>query len=643
MKKSQSQKLKIALVGQANVGKSVIFNYFTGLHQHIGNWPGKTVEKKEGFLFYKNYNFSITDLPGIYSLSTYSLEELVAREYIIEQHPDFIINVIDATNLERNLIFTLQLIELGVPMVVAVNMIDLAKKKKININLDKLQELLGVPVVATVASQGYGLTKLLDAGIELINTSSFEIKPIIYGQEVEVPLNKIIDLLKPVKINYSKRFLAIKLLEKDKEVIKNVPASILEQAKSYQQELENIHGHDSSLVIADERCHLVGHIIKEVIKLNLTKQISLAERLDNLTTHRIWGYPIMLIIFSIVFLAIFQFGNWFSVWLEHPFNYFIDIISPFLGQSLLSVIIIAALRSVLALIQLALPYILPFYLVLNFLEAWGYLARVAFLSDNLMHKLGIHGKASIPLLLGFGCNVPACLSCRIMETQRERFISILLTVFVPCSAVTIIIMGLVGKFVGIYWALLLYLLDFIVILILGKILAKVMPGEPTELIMEMPDYKRPAWRNLFMLTWLRLKKFIFIAAPFIIIFGMLTELIYTLGWLPYLNTLLSPITVNWLGLPLITGSLLIFGAFKKELILIMLAALVGTTNFIEVLTPIQIITLGVVSMFYIPCIATIAVLWKEFGWRRAIYISLGKIIFALILGGIIYRILNLVW
>ena len=643
MEKKLNQNLKIALVGQANVGKSVIFNHFTGLHQHIGNWPGKTVEKKEGFLFYKDHDFSITDLPGIYSLSTYSLEELVAREYIIQQHPDFIINVIDATNLERNLIFTLQLIELGVPMVIAINMIDLAKKKKIDINLDKLQELLGVPVIATIASRGYGLTDLLDAGIKLINTTTSKIKPIIYGQEVEEPLNKIINLLNSIKTNYNKRFLAIKLLEKDKEINKSIPTTILEQVKTHQQKLENIHGHDSSLVIADERCHLVSRIIKKVISLNSVKTIILSERLDNLTTHKIWGYPIMLSIFAIVFLIIFQFGNWFSAWLEFPFSYLINMVTLFLGQSLLAVIAIAAIRSVLALVQLALPYILPFYLILNFLEAWGYLARVAFLSDNLMHKLGIHGKASIPLLLGFGCNVPACLSCRIMETQRERFISILLTVFIPCSAVTIIIMGLVGKFVGIYWALLLYLLDFIVILILGKILAKITPGEPTELIMEMPDYKRPAWRSLFMLTWLRLKKFIFIAAPFIIVFGMLTELIYTLGWLPYLNSLLSPITVSWLGLPLITGSLLIFGIFKKELILIMLAALMGTTNFIEVLTPIQMITLGVVSMFYIPCIATIAVLWKEFGWRRALYIALGKIIFALILGGIIYRILILVW
>jgi len=226
MEKKLNQNLKIALVGQANVGKSVIFNHFTGLHQHIGNWPGKTVEKKEGFLFYKDHDFSITDLPGIYSLSTYSLEELVAREYIIQQHPDFIINVIDATNLERNLIFTLQLIELGVPMVIAINMIDLKKKKKIDINLDKLQELLGVPVIATIASRGYGLTDLLDAGIKLINTTTSKIKPIIYGQEVEEPLNKIINLLNSIKTNYNKRFLAIIILEKDKEINKSIPTTI---------------------------------------------------------------------------------------------------------------------------------------------------------------------------------------------------------------------------------------------------------------------------------------------------------------------------------------------------------------------------------------------------------------------------------
>jgi len=639
---NNTRRLKVALAGQANVGKSVIFNYFTGLHQHIGNWPGKTIEKKEGFLFYKNHYFDILDLPGIYSLSTYSLEEHVAREYIINHQPDFIINVIDATNLERNLIFTLQLLETGVPIVLAVNMMDIAKKRKIEINLDKLQQFLGLPVVATTASRGHGLSQLLDVGMSLVNSSAFKSKKNVYGQEVETRLDKIIHLLNGFKTPYNKRFLAVKFLEKDKKISKKIPASILKEVKIYQQELEIIHGHDSSLVIADERCHLASRIAGAVVKISPVKQFSWSERIDSLTTHKIWGYPFMLVVFWAIFFAIFKFGDWFSAWLEYPFNYLINILTNFLGQSLPAVIIFAAIRSVLALTQLALPYILPFYLILNLLEDWGYLARVAFLSDNLMHKLGVHGKAAIPLLLGFGCNVPACLSCRIMETQRERFITALLTVFVPCSAVTIIIMGLVGKFVGIYWAFLLYLLDFIVILILGKVLSKIMPGEATELIMEMPDYKRPAWRTIIFLTWLRLKKFIFIAAPFIIVFGMLTELIYALGWLPFLNHFLSPLTVNWLGLPLITGSLLIFGIFKKELILIMLAALVGTTNFIQVMTPVQMITLGVVSMFYIPCIATIAVLWKEFGWRRALIITGFKIIFALILGGLIYRLLNLV-
>lgn len=641
----EHKKLNIVLAGQANVGKSVIFNHLTGLHQHIGNWPGKTVEKAEGTLFYKGYSIDVLDLPGIYSLTTYSLEELISREYITVQNPDFVINVVNATHLERNLLFSLQLLELGRPMVVALNMADLVKQKGIEINFQKLEKLLGVPVISTIGAQRKGLTKVLDCGIRLIRKPIIRRRSLLkYGKEVEERIDELVSSLKNINTPYPKRWMAIKLLEKDKQIEKLIKdPKMLKKTKKLINELEKIHGHDSSVLIAHERCFLASQIFQKVVKITKPKKITLKEKWGNITSHKFWGYPIMFIILLFMFLSVFHLGDWLSSMLEKiSLAWQVEWESAF-GVSILSSLIWSAIESAIALIEIALPYIIPFYLILFLLEDWGYLARVAFLTDTFMHKMGVHGKACIPLILGFGCNVPACLSCRIMETERERFLTGFLTTLVPCAAVTVIIMGLVGKFVGMEWALGLYLFAILVIFVLGKLASKILPGEPTELIMEMPEYKQPNLKTVVLQTWFRLKKFIYIAAPIVIISGIIIEGIQLAGWMPFIAGFLDPITVNWLGLPSVTGILLILGILRKELILVMLATLMGTVNFIEVLTPVQMITLALVSMFYIPCVATIAALWKEFGWKKALAISLFEIIFAIGIAGFISKLLIIIF
>ncbi len=636
-------KLHIVLAGQANVGKSLIFNHLTGLHQHIGNWPGKTIEKAEGTLFYRGYTIDVLDLPGIYSLSSCSAEELISREYITIQKPDFIVNVLDSTSLERNLIFSLQLLELGRPMVLALNMTDLAKKKGMDIDTQKLEKILGVPVVETIASRRYGLTDVLDRGIQIKNgkTVSASLK---YGKEVENRIEKLVSAISDGDYPYPDRWIAIKLLEQDEEVkrlVREKNPDLLNKAKKLCRELEEIHGHDSSIVIADERCHLVSRITGETVKIMKSRKTSFAEKLDDLTTDRVLGYPVMFITLALIFLAIFKFGNWLSSEFEILFSHIQTWWESLFGVSVSASLVFAAIESIMALIQIALPYIMPFYILLYILEDAGYLARISLLTDSIMHKLGVHGKACIPLMIGLGCNVPACLSCRIMETGRERFITAFLTTLVPCSAVTVIIMGLVGKFVGIGYAFGLYLLAVLVIFSLGKLANKVMPGEATELIMVMPDYRRPDLQTILLQTWFRLKEFIYIAAPIVIISGIIIRGIHLAGWLPAIADAFSPVTEGWLGLPAMTGILLLFGILRKELVLVMLATLYSTTNFAEVLSPVQMITLAVVSMFYIPCIATIAALWKEFGWRKTLAVSLFEIFFAIILAGVVSRILGL--
>ena len=640
---SKAEALNIVLAGQANVGKSVIFNHLTGLHQHVGNWPGKTVGKAEGTLHYKGYTIDVLDLPGIYSLTTYSLEETISRDFIALQKPDFVVNVIDATHLERNILFTLQLLELERPMVLSLNMVNLLKEKGIEIDIEELQETLGIPVVPTIAIQGKGITKILDEGIKLIEKKKTT-KLLEFGKEVEGKISQLTELLADLDSVYPKRWLAIKLLEKDKVVEKLCAQNpkVLKKAKDLCFELEKIHGHDSSIVVADERCHLCSKIIRRVVKIAKPKQPSFTDKLDLITSHRIWGYPVMIAILGLMFLVIFNFGNWSSSQLgKIIFDWQVRWEGLF-GISVLSSLGWSAIQSALALVEIALPYIIPFYLLLFLLEDWGYLARVAFLTDSFMHKVGVHGKASICLMLGFGCNVPACLSCRIMETQRERLITGFLATFIPCSAVTVIILGLVGKYVGLAWAFGLYLLAIFTVFVMGKLATNVLPGEPTELIMEMPDYKTPNLKTIIFQTFFRLKEFIFIAGPLVIISGILIRGVYLLGWLSKLANLLNPITVKWLGLPAICGVLLIFGILRKELILVMLASLLGTANFSQVLTPIQMITLCLVSMFYIPCVATITTLKREFGWQKALTISLVKIFFAITLAGLISKLLGIV-
>lgn len=639
------KKINVVLAGQGNTGKTSIFNYYTGLHQHTGNWAGKTIEKLEGTLYYRDYTIDVLDLPGIYSLTTLSVEELIARDYIIKHKPDVVINIIDSTNLERNLIFTLQLLELECPVVVVLNMIDIAKKKGITIDIEKLKSIINAPVIPTIASRGTGLTEVMDKVIELKENKN-ERAIIRYGKEIENSIGQLSGEIKGIDLPYPERWLAIKLLEKDFEIIKAIHQTrpeVLEKARIFEKRLEDIHGHDSSLVISDERCHLAIQIMREIVTMHPHKKLSWSDRLDIITTHRFTGSMVMILILGGMFLTVFSFGNWLSSSLDQIFRNWHEWWDTNVGVTFIAALGWSAVEGVLALIQIALPYILPFYILLYLLEEWGYIARISFLMDNLMHKMGIHGKSTISFIIGLGCNVPGCLSCRIMESKRERFITAVLVTLVPCSAVSVIIFGLVGKYVGIWWALGLYAFAAIVIFIAGKISSKILPGEPVELIMPMPDYKTPQIKNILYQTWDALKEFIYIAAPIVVISGVVIQAINLAGWMPAISSFLNPITVNWLGLPAITGIILIFGILRKELILVMLAAYLGTTEFSEVLTSRQMITLAVVSMFYIPCVATISVLWQEFGWKKAMAVVVIEILFAIIFAGIVNKLLRFVF
>lgn len=635
----------IALAGNANVGKSVIFNYLTGLHQHIGNWPGKTVERAEGTLSFKGYTIDIVDLPGIYSLSTYSLEELVSRKYIAVERPDLVINVVDASVLERNLFFTLQLMELGTPMIVALNQVDIAKRKGIEIDTEKLEQLLGVPVVQTVATKGRGVSQLLEMAIKVIEKGQTTRREVKYGEEVEERIAKITETLQNVQFIYPRRYVAIKLLEGDEEITREIAKlapQAVKTAKELAGEIENLHGHACSTVITSERYEAAGSVARQAQKLVPPLKPTAEERLHNLTTDRITGYLIMGSSLFLIFFAIFTFGNYTSDLLSNLLNGLEPLSTNLFGTGIVGSLVWGGVaEGLIAGVTVALPYIIPFYIVLYFLEDSGYLSRIAFLMDNVMHKIGLHGKAFIPMMLGYGCNVPACLGCRIMETKRERTLAAFVTTLVPCAARTVIILGLVGHFLGIQWALALYVFDLVVIFALGRLAFRVMPGEPSALIMEMADYRMPQLKTVLRETWFRLAEFIKIAFPLIIVGSLVIKAADVFGLLNSVANLLSPVTVAWLGLPVLTGITLIFGVLRKELSLILLATLLAPVG-LQALTPVQMVVFTLVAMFYIPCVATISALVRELGWKKALYITIFEIVFAIILGGVALRLSTLI-
>ncbi|MBS7640236.1 MAG: ferrous iron transport protein B [Candidatus Bathyarchaeia archaeon] len=637
------KRIRVALAGNANVGKSVIFNQLTGLHQHIGNWPGKTVEKAEGELHFKGYTIEIIDLPGIYSLSTFSLEELISREYIINERPDVVINVVDASVLERNLFFTLQLMELEIPLIIALNQVDVAERKGIKIDYRRLEEILGVPTVPTIAIRGKGIHELLFKVIEGFEKGFRKPAPIKYGSEIETRIKMLEEALRGAGLRYPLRWAAIKILEGDEEVIKEVRRvrpEALTLAEKMAKEIEEIHGHPCPTVITSERYEVAGKIAREVQRILPTIKLPLSDKIDYLTTHKVYGYIIMAITILVTFYAVFGLGNFLSEVLTNVLYGYETIFVGILGSGLLRDLIWGGvIEGVIATITIALPYIVPFYLILYALEDSGYLARIAFLMDAFMHKIGLHGKAFIPLILGYGCNVPACLGCRIMETERERLIAGFLSTLIPCAARSVVILGLVGKYLGVEWALYLYVVDLAIVFIFGRIAFKVLPGEAMALIMEMPDYKTPHLKTVIKQTLFRLEEFLKIAFPVIVISGLIIKAMDLLNVLYIVSKIMSPVTVVWLGLPEILGVLLILGVLRKELTLILLATLLGSQNLHEHLTPLQMLTFSLIVMLYVPCVATIATCIKEFGWKKAMLIAVIEVFFAILLGGLFYRAL----
>lgn len=689
--------INIALAGNPNVGKSVIFNQLTGLTQTIGNWPGKTVEKMEGYLDFMGYRFNIVDLPGIYSLSTYSLEEIVSREYIVSNDVDIIINVVDGTNIERNLFLTFQLLELQIPMIIAVNQMDLLRKRNMDLDFKKLENIFKLPVLPVVAVHGVGIHQLLEEAIEIVvyqqahshydgsepkecshhshdyyrtehvskkvNDNICLRKEFIfpdlssileYGKEIEIKIKKLIDEIDKCKehfsqLDYPSRFLAIKILGNDEEIRKifdtnEETCKIIEIADKMREELENFHGEDINTIVNSEIYRSIHDIVDQVLIVQLkeerSKKSSISDKLDHLTTHSVWGYVILMIVIISIYSFTFEIGDLLGRLIDNLYKSLSIIVYETYGQNNFWVKIFwnGGVGGFFGGVGGVLVYVVPFFLVIEILQDSGYLPRAAFLMDRFMHYIGVHGKTIIPMILGFGCNVPACMGCRIMETEREKKLSIALTSLVPCAARMTVVLGLVGRYLGLIWVLILYGINFLVIIIVGKILNRIMPGHCSELIMEMHEYRVPNYSVIAKQTWIRSREFIKKALPIIVILGIMLGIMIEFKILDPLNIILSPITVFWLGLPIITGVFLIYGILRKELTLVLLIVFAESMGLsvVQLMTPIQMIIFCLIIMLYIPCVTTIIVIAKQISWKYAIQISFMEIGIALLIGGIVH-------
>ncbi|MDO8647988.1 MAG: ferrous iron transporter B [Candidatus Diapherotrites archaeon] len=570
----------IALLGNPNVGKSALINQLTGIGATVSNYPGTTVEILEGECNSgKEGIVRIADLPGIYSIHGSSEDELVAWNYIKSSEPKAIINVVDATKLERNLFLTLQLIALKRPMVIALNFNEEAEEKGMKVNAERLSEILGVPVVKINAVRGLQVNKLVEEAVKQ---------------------------------------------SKSKKLKKRIIS----------REQGNKKNHSLASSIAE----------KSVSKTRGKKTSNIKDYLDSLTTDQFSGTIILVIIMALLFAALFIIGSGLSGIIGNAFQSFA---APFLN-SLINLVPNKVLQETLkymfvdginAGLQIAIPFVLVFYAIIAVLEDCGYLPRMAFLMDKTMHKLGLHGKAVIPMMLGFGCSVPAIISTRVLPNPRERLLTAILIVLIPCSARTAVILGAVGLFVGWQYALLIYAFLLLLIFASGFILGKALPGEQLGIIMEMPPYRLPRAKNVLMKTWIRVKDFIISAFPLIFLGSGVLGGLKALGLLESILAPAQPLISGWLLLPSVAGITLVFGVLRKELALEMLVVLGGSASLLAFMSRLQIFVFALVVAIYIPCIATVGVLNREFGWKKAAIISASTISLAILIGGIAARIL----
>jgi len=666
----------IALAGNPNSGKTTIFNNITGSRQHVGNYPGVTVEKKEGWVKHRGVEITVIDLPGTYGLSAYSPDELVARNVIIEEKPDLIINVADASNLERNLYLTTQLKELEIPMVLVLNMADVAERNQIALNYELLSQLLGMPVVRAVGTRNEGTVAILDATVDVLRGQRSPRERLVrYRQEIEeeiVRLQAVLaaegSLKTPAEAAasgtsreyvYPARWTIIKLLEKDHELIKKVQSfsfseDLLEQVEQSRQRIRRLQGDDPEMTLVEDRYAFIRGVCREACQVSVVNRASLTEKIDNIILNRILGIPLFLGMMWLLFQLTFTLGAPLMDWIDIGVSALGDWVNGQMAEGMLQSLVVDGIIGGVGGVLVFLPNILLLFLGIAFLESTGYMARAAFVMDEVMHKAGLHGKSFVPMLIGFGCTVPALMASRTLENPRDRLVTMLVTPLMSCGArlpvYTLLIAAFFTPRVGGNILFSLYLIGVVLAIIMARVFRTwLLPGETEPFVMELPIYRLPTLKGVLIhmweRAWLYLKKAgTIILAISIIMWGLFTfptadknghefqspgvqmENSYAGRVGKAIEPVLRPLGFDWK-----TGVALLAGFGAKEVVVSTLGTLYSIENEDALTgeeepvvksfaqrakeqsgyTPLVAYVLMIFTLIYVPCMATIAVIKRE--------------------------------
>ena len=696
--KRERRTINVALVGNPNCGKTSLFNYASGAHGHVGNYSGVTVDATEAHASMFGYDFNLTDLPGTYSLSCYSPEELYVREHLTEKMPDVVINVIDASNLERNLYLTTQLVDMNIRMVCALNMYDEFERRGDQVNINTLSHLFGIPMIPTSFKNGMGVKELFKAVIQVYEgTSKFSRHlHINYGHEIEDGISHIQKYLKAdehIRQHYSTRYLALKLLEHDSQVL-----DYLGKHMAGEDRMKDFHnlthardkasarvmeetGNDSETAIMDAKYGFINGALKEASYKTGTKKdtYKTTHRIDGVLSHKYFGFPIFFLMLYVMFETTFSLGQYPMDWIEWFVGWLGDKVSTTMPKGPLKDMLVDGVIGGVGSVIVFLPQILILYFFISLKEDSGYMARAAFIMDKLMHKMGLHGKSFIPLIMGFGCNVPAVMATRTIESRRSRIITMMILPFMSCSARLPIYIMIAGTFFSLQyrsWVLLsLYAIGILMSVIISKIFSSlVIKGEDTPFVMELPPYRWPTPKAIWRHTWEKGKEYLKKMGGIILVASVI---VWALGYFPHneslsreeqqeqsyigrmgktIEPIFSPQGFNWkLDVSLIAG----VGA--KEIVASTIGVLYsGDDSFgedeefsddnekythlrqmmlQEGITPLIAYAYLIFILLYFPCIATIAAIKNETGsWRWAGFAAVYTTIVAWIASALVYQI-----
>jgi len=660
--------IRAALIGNPNSGKTTIFNEITGARQKVGNWAGVTVEKKEGYIEHKGHKIEITDLPGTYSLTAYSIEEIVSRNFILDEKPDVVIDVIDSSSIERSLYLATQLIELDIKLIFALNMMDIAISKGYQINREKLAELLGVPVVFTVGNKGSGVEDLVEKIVEVAedrNTVSRHIH-IAYGREIEKEIKDIQSALwqdPEIGKKYSTRWLSVKLIENDNEVIDavsffpEIADNVIKQVEQTKDNIYEIYKEDPEIIISDQRYGFINGALKECLKIKLTNRIDVSQKVDLFLTNRFIGIPIFIFFIWLMFQSTFKLGAIPADFLMALIEYFSSAISFILPDGLFQDMIVNGIIGGVGSVLVFLPNILILFFFIALFEDTGYMARAAFLMDKFMHIIGLHGRSFIPMLMGFGCNAPAIMATRTLENENDRLLSILINPLISCSARLPVYILIAGTFFPQHAGnaiFSIYIIGIVLAIVMGKIFrVTLFKGETAPFVMELPPYRMPTIKGLVIHMWERGKIFLQKATGMILIASMI---IWALGTFPLnrqesdhadikktmegsylymlgksISPLLQPLGMDWQE-----SVALISGVAAKEVI-VSTMGVIYTGKSIDGedtqklsdrlresgMTPLRAYTFMVFVLIYSPCIVALAVMRRETNSFKWLFFSVG--------------------